>query len=485
MTEAMIGGFSFEVLYDERPPGSMDGTLDGRYVFWFEPMPDGHIRAWINGHRGEPFDELLKRADGSPWLISSAGGRFAYVGQRAKQVFVGADDREYGPYQNLSRQIEPFFSPDDRHLVFGVVVGGDVRLVVDGSQLPGVRPAAGRPVFSPDGSRFAYTAARRDSVVHEWVVLDDVADPESDGIGEGSMVFSPDSRHFAYAREANSRWEYVVDGDAGPAFMRLELGVFNADGSRFAFPASDGGRWFLVEDGRAGPSFERVSSPIFSPDGSRLAYVGAESKTKMHVVVDGHIGPAWHDLWDELAFSADGRRFAYIAQEVTGGPLRRQTAWRPVIDGASRRSFDEIASSPRFSPDGQVAFAGRTGPTWFMVVDDEPGLAFDGVGPPVWSATGRLAYTIRTGGEMAVVVDGTVGPRVSRLSDSDGKFIWFSPDGQHVVYLGVVGDSLHAVVDGRFGPPTGGLAHPTFTADSVSFLGLRDDRVVRLHLPLD
>ena len=486
MTETEITDFSIDILYDAPKAGSMDGTPDGRYVFWFEPSSDGRQRAWINGSLGEPFDELVSFADGRPWLISDRGGRFAYVVRRGSQAFVGADDREYGPYGNLSRQIEPFFSPDDRHLVFAVLVGDDVRLVVDGTELPGVRPAAGRPLFSPDGSRLAYVAARKDAgVIREWVILDGQAQTECDGIGEGTMVFSSDGRRFAYGRRNGSVWEYVLDDQASPPFKQFEPGVFSANGSRFAYPAFDGRMWLAVDSDRTGPPFERVSPIVFSGDSSRMAYVGVEAKSKLHVVIDGTVGPAWHELWGSPAFSADGRRTAYLAQEVTGGLLGRRQTWRAVIDGTPGRSFDEVASEPHFSPDGRLAFSARSGRSWSMVVDDVPGSPFDTVGPPIWSTSGRLAHLVKTGGELAVVLDGTMGPQLTDLSALDGKMIMFSPDGRHVLYLGTIRGALHPVVDHRLGPAVSGLDHPRFDANSVSFLGLHDDKVVRLRLPLD
>ena len=255
MTETPHSTFEIEIMYDVAPPGNIDGTPDGRYVFGFAPTSDGRSQLWLNGKLGEPFDELVSSPDGRPWDISSDGARFAYAFLREGKAFVGVDDQEYGPYQNLSRQVWPFFSPDGRRFVFAAFEGEEVRLFVDGSEIPGVRPA-GRPVFGPDSSRLAYVAVRRAGRdVREWVVLDGRAEPEADGVGEGSMVFSPDGRRFAYGRREKSTWAYVVDGAVGPSHARIERGEFNRDGSRFAYPASDGRHSFMVEDGGVGPEF--------------------------------------------------------------------------------------------------------------------------------------------------------------------------------------------------------------------------------------
>ena len=202
-------------------------------------------------------------------------------------------------------------------------------------------------------------------------------------------------------------------------------------------------------------------------------------------MVDAVRGPAWQDLWGDVTFSADGAHVAYLAQEITGGMLRRRTTYRAVQDGRPGRSFDEFKGSATFSPDGRLAFAARSGEAWSIVVDDEPGPSFNWVLPPVWSASGRLGYVAGTGAAVVVVVDGVIGPPLISAIDFQGRFVTFSPDGRHVVYFANVAEGLQVVVDGRPGPLVQGVDHPVFDDRSVSFLGLKGRRVVRLRIPFE
>jgi hypothetical protein len=84
-----------------------------------------------------------------------------------------------------------------------------------------------------------------------------------------------------------------------------------------------------------------------------------------------------------------------------------------------------------------------------------------------------------------VVVDGVMGPPLISALDFQRLFVTFSPDGRHVVYLANVDGGLHVVVDGRPGPFMQGVDHPVFDDRSVSFLGLKEGKIVRLRVPFE
>jgi hypothetical protein len=170
------------------------------------------------------------------------------------------------------------------------------------------------------------------------VVVDDIAGKLYKQIGSGGVVFSPDSSRFGYTAAAGDNWTVVVDGREGLWYKGvMENGpVFSPNSKKIAFAAQTGEKWFVVMNGTAGPFYDAIGNDTltFSPDSRRLAYVG-KKKSKWLVIADGIVGRLYDDIGREsLTFSPGGRHLVYSA--------RRGERWFVVLDGTEGRAYHNI-----------------------------------------------------------------------------------------------------------------------------------------------
>jgi len=273
-----------------------DGTGEARLAEGLLPTwsPDGSRIAFISGDDTE-WDVYVMNADGSgqtkltagdgtdvfgepmvgfkpnPWSPDGkqlAFNRTTFLGpgetegqvKTSVQIYVVNPD---GSGQKSLTDTEGFFagwSPDGKKVLFLSTMGADneeerleLRVVgADGSgekpllELPGENPQ-GFPVWSPDGTRIAFTADRGGKDVI-YVMNADGSDvtPVTSGAGEGcdglyGTSWSPDGQQLAFARGC---W----DGDA-------EVWVVNADGT---------GERHLAGTAGARPT-QAALNPVWSP----------------------------------------------------------------------------------------------------------------------------------------------------------------------------------------------------------------------------
>jgi hypothetical protein len=132
--------------------------------------------------------------------------------------------------------------------------------------------------------------------------------------------------------------------------------------------------------------------------------------------------------------SKDGLHLLVVAKGNTG--------WAAFVDGHTGKAYDTINLPPQFSPQGKhVAYEASRGGDRFMIVDGrEEHLATDAQERPIFSTIDRLI---------------------------------FSPDDQHVAYVGHIAVSQYpqtdlncVVVDGQKGPIYKGVKNFTFSRDS-------------------
>lgn len=180
----------------------------------------------------------------------------------------------------------------------------------------------------------------------------------------------------------------VVDGIEGPLHSMTGLPVLSADGKVVAYRASeDGDHWRMIVNGvPSGEVYESMTQPAVSRDGRKVAY-GAENGRALL-----HVGAEILELAEparSVFLSRDGSRWGVV------------TRTRVVTAEGRGEAFDEI-QNPEFSPDGKrIAYAGRRGDRWFMVVDERrleaPGL----IGGPYWSDDGsKVGYGALLGREL-------------------------------------------------------------------------------------
>jgi len=246
------------------------------------------------------------------------------------------------------------------------------------------------PVWSPDGTRFAFTAYQDDSSI--LVVMDadgghriTLADRLSGGAAnfgpQVGLSWSPDSSRIAFSARIGDEPEqriYVTDADrpdatpvGGPDLYALSPS-WSPDGTQIAFkriyPCCGGqpdSLWLIGPDGSslhqlsaATGTREELLETAWSPDGKRLAFLAPGTKlnddifvinadgtgeTNITHSIEDEYGPSWSPEGTRLAFSrvalgsstlgtgvfvvnADG---THLVQVVTGATGVTNPFWSP------------------------------------------------------------------------------------------------------------------------------------------------------------
>jgi hypothetical protein len=316
-------------------------------------------------------------------LFSLDGRRLAYVasvdsGSAVKQ-FVVVDGQEGAQYDEIAGLA---MSPNGERVAYAARTGNQWAVVVDGREGPRHEGVLGQtPVFSPDGRHVAYAGRDGGRV---FVVVDRKRGRDYDGMG-GAIFFGPDSARVVYSPGVGRRRAVVVGEEELGLYERIDdySFVFTSDGKHLAYKAGDANSWFVVVDGKRGGSYAGVGRPVFTSDG-RVAYTacdrcggGLREDAAVSVVLDGRkIGAAYGSIAEPIAFSADGRRMAFVA--------KRGLAQLVVVDGKEERPYASIApESLVFSPTGRdlVYVAAKDATRRVVVVSGVEGRELDTVGP--------------------------------------------------------------------------------------------------------
>ncbi len=414
-------------------PGGKSLWLDGKYGPEFQDFVDAHV-----SDVGLQYD----------YRFSPDGQQLAYGARLGGKCLMVRDGKPDQAGDDVNR---PTFSPDGRHLAYVMERDGQSRVVLDGVPGPACDIVCGQIYFSPDSRRIAYIVSHGKETC---LVVDQKELP--DWPGPWNPVFSPDSKHIAYT---SIKGFAVLDGRKGPEFPgNMCWGpVFSPDSSHFAYTL--GKRTQEEWRERAFVDWQSLPLPnhgtgvwhtVFSPDLKRWACI-AKMGDKERVVVDGKESPLLEGAYG-LTFSSDNRRFAYMAETITG--------WVMVVDGKQEAEIDLGPSHPYFSPNGQrLAYIAGRGPLWSMMVDGKPGPKFKGTRGHV----GMLSYE----------------QELSALTAPK-----FSPDSSHVAYAALLGDKWGVLFDNK---PLAAkyekiiFGGPSFRADgTLEFLGIRQGVLYRV-----
>jgi WD40-like Beta Propeller Repeat len=393
--------------------------------------------------------------------VSPDNRHVAYVVERAGEFFVVLDGAKHKEYDWIGQET-PLFSPDSQRMAYVAMVHGQDTgpyPVLDGVEQKRYFASGMYLCFSPDGRRLAYAAAHGPEK-GQFVVVDEIAGKEYDGIGTDSLRFSPDSQRIAYGARRGDKWLMVIDGREQKAYDGLGPAlVFSPDSRRWAYVAKSqigSGRMrrpmvCVVVDGVEGEYYDGTidGTPSFSPDSQRVAY-GASLANAIFAVVDGKKGTGYKAI-ECLTFSPDSRHLAYVAF----GPvsrfmgLRKYDAFRTVVNGVEGEPYIDIAlSGIRFSPDSRrTAYVMQNFDGWSAVIDGVEQGPYEsiGKGTPLFSPDSRrCACCARLLGsrKMVVVVDGAACPEYDFILGPT-----FSPDSRRLAYAGRRGDKWRIVVD--------------------------------------
>jgi Tol biopolymer transport system component len=264
--------------------------------------------------------------------------------------------------------------------------------------------SASTPVWSRDGTRFAYrltgpTSNPSNMSDSDLVVVDgDGKNPITIARGAQDISpasWSPDGRWLVYAR-MDGDYDQVFIAAADGSRPPLRIGnpetvnwspVFSPDGTKIMyFVGQEGdGIGVMNPDGSDGhilntTPFESIDSATWHPDGDRIvvAAAGATEATDLWILhVDGspeqrlrvpgqaEVGPSWSPTGDRLAYltSGDGVSFLLHVADADGANERLlpgiygqiNTSWSP--DGTRIAVVNDLGSDVRLTlldPDGKA-----------------------------------------------------------------------------------------------------------------------------------
>jgi beta-lactamase regulating signal transducer with metallopeptidase domain len=246
--------------------------------------------------------------------------------------------------------------------------------------------------------------------------------------------------------------------------------IVSADGQHTAYIDNIAGKQVIVLDGKAQPSVAEDGEKVINSAQFDTLYSSSS------------IG---------LFFSPDSQRLAYGLMNTTG-------TFVMVVDGVRGKSYNDIGM-PIFSPDSRhIAYRARARGRWHLVLDGVEGPAFAQIGtldhsrtPAPFGASGdwRIPNWRQWGtsynGDYTAELDLSSQFQRQRLRgdwDLDTLYPLFSPDSQHLVYLGKVGTKWQAVLDGRAGTSYLSIRYLAFSPDSrhLTYIALRDTKPSRI-----
>lgn len=366
-------------------------------------------------------------------VLSPDGEHYAYEFQVNKETgnplpALMVDGRR-APYTGT----QPRFTADGQHLytTVGVPHASAMDVLLDGRPL--MRVSGVTLHFAPLGSAMLASVLAIDPNGARSVFLTIGAKrvPNSDchgSAGIDAVYFSADVKHWAVrCQDSNSSYWVMTDGKKGQEYQGIASDVtFTADGRPVYMAVANARQFIVVGDQEAGPyaqlqlqlprGRENESGVLPVPTvvaGNRVGFIAMESNTSglnRLVVIDGKATKAVAP--SDLAFSPDGSHFAYV--EGQGGRS-------VVLDGVKRYT------APLLHESGDV-------PAQFVFSGDGKHLAFSSASQS--NVQGR-----------AVAVDDRL-----FVTDAGSHYdITFTPDGRHLVWMGIRRDGprRRVYVDGE------------------------------------
>ncbi len=468
--ETLMGAYGGALMYM---------SADGEHIGMAAPKGSRRV-VLIDGVEGPVFDDIPQFVFGAVQTsiqFSPTGGRYAYVGRRAGDFIVVIDGKEAGTLftsqtqqsvsYNNNQGWKFWFNGDGSRLAYAALApaGGSFVMVLDGVKSPVYRGIDFRQTVM-NAKRFIYVAQTADQ---KWqAVVDGKPGPSYAGVT--SLTVTPDGAHYAYiasqsAPTGGAMAAVVVDGVEGKFYFGIGDLELAPDG-RVAYVATTnrgdgdrrGGEAILVVDSAIAmrvssstpialqfantirPSFRSPYRRIaWSPDGKGFAIIKPNSPNPgVTVMVNGKPSGQTYLSADELLWSADGSRFAYLGTSQTGTFA--------VVDG-QELPFSNI-SELQFSPDGK-RYAFRAGPGGSSVVVDgkEVSKAIMPInGSLRFSSNSKhYAYGAQTStGNAQAFLDGVAKPTFlgnfvpQTLVQPALAFpeVFFSPDGNRIAYAG-------------------------------------------------
>jgi hypothetical protein len=392
--------------------------------------------------------------------------------------------------------------------------------------------------ITPDGKRLVWV----DDATN-FAFLDGKPQAKANGCDKHfcNYAFSNDKKHFALQVKQKNKWVMVVDGVAQKIEYDKITNPRFFEGEHLCFLAKRDKKWRLIIDGvQQGAEYDEIlgaeygTNPVtFTESGKHYAFWGLKAN-KWFVVLDGTEQSTGYDGPGQMAFLPDG---ALLSKHIDGqntniicngktlATCSKLDKKCTIFEGQNRRDFeaDNIALR-ELRPDGRMIFV-LTRKDYFFLVDGEELPGGEDLGPVLLSRDGhRIAYAAckTTKGAMNnkaagfVVIDGK--PSAAHQGKSTSGWLrstlktafpsplekllpskpdsiqglhydvhgvsdpTFSPDSQHVAYIGADDAKVFVYLDEKPGLAYDAIFDLSFEGNSqVSYIGLKGDKVISIR----
>ena len=351
----------------------------------------------------------------------------------------------------------PTFTIDSKS-VAAVMIDRGWRLRHGRTILQGYEPVT-PPRFSPDGSRIVYMARHENKrFMVEW----DQPHTMADSLGWDDLVFTPDSLVMAYPAFDGMHWRMVINGDPGPNWDSFTTPPLTAEnGSRVLYIATKNGQYYVVDrhtpaaydkHGNLAGGFRLIDRPpVISANGRAFVY-WALGDDMVWRIYQNHVYVPGYDAQrpGKIVISEDGQTLAAV--------LKRDQHWHVVQNAQPSPPYTAIGkNSLKLSPDGErLTYAVKKQLGWAVVEN--------GTEHPTYTAVAanslrfspdsqRLVYAALSQGRWSIIENPndtltTKAPSSSDSASNHPRFnkiitrsITFSPDSQHLAYIGYNADA--------------------------------------------